>query len=226
MSEQSYTGERIRAELAHIWNKVTLRRRFRQKAAKKEFERVIASLGPNDIAIDLGANIGEFTKPMAKTGARVYAFEPDPHAAELLRKAVKGHENVTIIEAAAGDRNGSSMLYRSARFDTSPDRLTKSSSLFADKKNVDGAKGIEIKIRDFVEFINELDGKIALIKIDVEGAEVPLLEKLLNAEARKRIGHVFVETHERDIPAIAARTRALRQKTRGSKNPAVNWDWH
>ena len=49
---------------------------------------------------------------------------------------------------------------------------------------------------------------------------------LLASPAAARIGRIFVETHERALPGLAARTRALKARTRGLARPAVNWDWH
>lgn len=69
----------LKLEALHIWNKFTLQNRFREKAAKREFNQVLASLTSTDIAIDLGANVGEFTIPLAKTGAQVFAIEKGVH---------------------------------------------------------------------------------------------------------------------------------------------------
>ena len=163
---------------------------------------------------------------MAETGARVFAFEPDPYALEKLRSGLGGLPNVSIIAAAAGASQGKARLYRSANFDSSPDRLSKSSSLFAEKRNVSAECAMDVDIIDFPQFLEDLDHDIALIKIDIEGAEVELLETLLSRPVARRIGDIFVETHERKLFALAARTQALRAATRSSTQPRVNWDWH
>ena len=217
---------RAALELAHVWHKLTGRRRRAQADAKRTFRTVLDRLGAADIAIDLGANVGEFTTQMAATGAQVYAFEPDPHAFALLQKAVADRPNVTLIDAAAGAEAGESRLYRAAGFAREPDRRTKSSSLFADKRNVTTRDALTIRIVDFPAFVANLDRDIALIKIDIEGAEVPLLEALLASPAAARIGDIFVETHERSLPQLAARTLALKAASQGRTAPRINWDWH
>lgn len=216
----------LAGELAHAWDRLSGAERRRQRAAKADFAAVLARLGPGDIAVDLGANAGEFTLPMADTGATVWAFEPDPHAFGLLTRAVGDRPNVHLVQAAAGDRAGTATLYRSAAFAREPDRRSKSSSLFAEKRNVDGRNAVEIEIRDFVAFLAGLPGPVALVKIDIEGAEVPLMEALLASDQAARVGAVFVETHERGLPALAARTAALKARTAGMERPRVNWDWH
>ena len=216
----------LKLEAVHIWNKFTLQNRFREKAAKREFHQVLAALTPSDIAIDLGANVGEFTLQLAKTGAQVFAIEPDPHAFSILQDATKDLPNVTLINAAATDTEGEMMLYRSASFDKSPDRLTKSSSLFADKKNVSNENGFTVQTIDFCKFLQNLNTPVKLIKVDIEGAEVPLFENIFDQKLEQLFEHAFVETHERDIPEIAKRTKRLKQKTQGAKQPSINWDWH
>ena len=74
----------------------------------KVFEQV---LRPGMWALDVGANIGAFTLPMAKfVGAegRVFAFEPQPEIFEILRCncGVNGVNNAILLNAAAGNRSG------------------------------------------------------------------------------------------------------------------------
>ena len=213
-------------DLGYIWWKLSGAKARSQKLAKDQFNAILEKLGPEDIAIDLGANIGEFTKKMAATGAQIFAFEPDPHAADLLRGKLDKMDNVRILEAAAGTKEETATLYRRNRFDSEPDRATKSSSLFADKSNMDTSSGFEVQVMDFCKFLTDLDRDIVIIKMDIEGAEVALMEKLLDDPIANRIGAIFVETHERKLSELARRTAALKAITVGQEKPFVNWDWH
>lgn len=219
---------RIQLETAHLLRKLTGRRRRAQQAAKRAFEAALSRLGPQDVAIDLGANAGEFTARMAATGAQVFAFEPDPHAFALLEKAVDGRANVTLIRAAAGIADSRATLYRATGFGTGRDRdrASKSSSLFAEKRNVGDADAVTIEVRDFPAFLRDLDRDVALMKIDIEGGEVPLLECLLARPEAARIAEIFVETHERKLPQMAGRIAALKRTSAGQAAPRINWDWH
>lgn len=213
-------------EAAHVLRKVTGQRARAQGAAKRDFAALLAAAGPGDVLIDLGANAGEFTVPMADTGAQVYAFEPDSHAQTLLRKAVAGRDNVTVVAAAASVQDGTARLYRKKGFGREPDRATKSSSLFAEKRNVTDADALDIETVDFPAFLTGLDSDIALIKMDIEGGEVPLMQALLDAPVMARVGRIFVETHERGLPHLAARTAALKATAQARYPGRVNWDWH
>lgn len=67
-----------------------------------------SQLRPSSIAFDVGANVGYFTLLMAKRASRVFAFEPNPRNAALLRThlSVNHITNVEVIEAAVSDRSG------------------------------------------------------------------------------------------------------------------------
>lgn len=69
-------------------------------------------LQKNDIALDVGANIGAFTVPMSRLCKTVYAFEPHPDTCALLREnlEVNGCDNVKVINAAASDKEGTAFM--------------------------------------------------------------------------------------------------------------------
>lgn len=66
--------------------------------------------------VNVGANIGYYAvlaaRSVGETGA-VYAFEPEPHNVELLRKNVfvNGYSFVEVVESAVGDREGTIELF-------------------------------------------------------------------------------------------------------------------
>lgn len=130
------------------------------------------------------------------------------------------------LSANADTETGEACLYRATGFDRQPDRRTKSSSLFAEKRNVTAQNDPTIRIVDFPAFLDGIDHDVALIKIDIEGAEVPLLEALLASPVADRIGDIFVETHERALPHLAARMLALKTACQRRTTPRANWDWH
>ncbi|KUF11740.1 FkbM family methyltransferase [Pseudoponticoccus marisrubri] len=176
--------------------------------------------------IDLGANMGVFATRMAKHAGRVYAFEPDPWTAQKLRENTAGFDNIEVIEAAAGVETGKMPIYRSAKFDTDPRKGSLSSTLLADKSNVTPETAAMVDVIDFAEFLSGLHSDIAIVKIDIEGGEVALLEHLLDHPVISRIGYIFVETHETKLPRdLVARSRALRRRARQLTHPRIDMDW-
>ncbi|WP_185020806.1 FkbM family methyltransferase [Histidinibacterium lentulum] len=203
-------------------------RRDLKKRRKSEAEAALMAVLDRisgGLCIDLGANLGVWTRRMAAASDRVIAFEPDPWTAQRLRENVADLPNVTVIEAAAGIRGGRAALYRSRQFEEDRETRSESSSLLSAKSNVDPASGVDVDVIDFPGFISDLDRDIAVLKVDIEGAEVELLEVLLDHPVLSRIGHLFVETHEDRIPDLAARTAALRARARRVAGPVINMDW-
>lgn len=222
----AHLGERLRHRLGRLLARLTGSKRRARRGAQAEFRAAVAALGPGDLAIDLGANLGDVSAVLAASGADVIAFEPDPFSFARLRERLGATATVTLLNAAAGDRAGVLPLYRHKGFDRAPERRSLASSLIADHAEVGGEPAARVEVHDFAAFVLGLGRDVAVVKIDIEGAEVALMEALLDSPAAARIGRIFVETHERALPGLAARTRALKARTRGQVQPRVNWDWH
>ncbi|WP_305984989.1 FkbM family methyltransferase [Roseibium sp. MMSF_3544] len=177
--------------------------------------------------IDLGANVGELSEMMAAKAGRVYAFEPDPWACQKLTERVRTLENVEIIQAAAGLEDGHITLYRHENFDADPLINSQSSSVFVSKSNVASEAAYEVRQIDFLRFLRETEEEIGVLKIDIEGAEVALLEALFDApQLFKRVRYVFAETHEKKIPGQAEQVSRLKARARYTRRPVVNLFWH
>ena len=177
--------------------------------------------------IDLGANLGVYTRMMASHAKLVIAFEPDPWTLAELRTNVADLDNVRIENAAAGTSEKSVYLYRHANFKEDPVSRSEASSVIASKSDVARASAVEVRQVDFVRYLEDLDDDVGILKIDIEGAEVALLEALFDrSDLMGRISHIFAETHERLIPGHEPRVKALRARTRRLERPYVNLYWH
>jgi FkbM family methyltransferase len=125
-------------------------------------------LKPTDICWDIGANAGTYTVPMSRLAARVYAFEPIQHSFEILETVKRlGHlKNVSTHQIAISNTNGTARMripvdgfyggYYLAAFDSR-------GTLEVQTRTIDGLIGDGLPEPD-------------LIKCDVEGAEVLVLE--------------------------------------------------
>jgi FkbM family methyltransferase len=169
-------------------------------------------LGPGDIAIDCGANLGAITKVLGAHGATVHAFEPNPDAFRVLTEQTAAMPNVHRHNQAVLDRPGEMTLYLHLNYALNPERFSSRSSLIAEKRNVDEAGGVKVKVIDLVDFILRLDRPVKLLKVDIEGAEYDLLNGLIDRGAMDRVEAVFVETHAHSIPSLVPVDRALRAR--------------
>ena len=142
-------------------------------------------LNKNSIVLDCGANVGRITSYLSLTGAKIYAFEPDPIAFKILTNRCKHKENITCINKGVWDKNAIIQLYRHHEMKKSEPAFTVGSSIIVDKKNVDSTLSFDVEVIDLLSFIHGLNQKIDLIKMDVEGAEIEILKRIINVDQNK-----------------------------------------
>lgn len=130
--------------------------------------------------VDVGANVGYSLLYFAHTfpEARITAFEPHPqHIAQIHQhlRANRLQDRITLIEAAAGTEPTTAFLY-----DEGAGSAVQSQG--------GGSRTLPIPIVDWFDHLPT--GAIDLLKMDIEGAEYPLLS-------------------DPRFPAVAARTRCI-----------------
>lgn len=208
--------------VAHIYT-----RPAREPAAQAAFTAVLERLGPGDICLDLGANVGLFTTRMAATGATVHAFEPDPLAFATLQPKVADLPNVVLHNAAVGAADGTATLARPKDFESDPLFKTTGSSIArTDPRKMD-ATGVTVPVIGLFGFLQALPARAALIKMDIEGAEWAILDEIARGRGLDRFDHLFVETHERFDPwRLMPRLRRLMAFAERTEHPRIDLYWH
>lgn len=183
------------------------------------------ALSSGQVAIDCGANIGDITGHMARPGVIVYAFEPHPAAFARLRDRFSNNPLVHCGPEAVWDRVGQMKLYLHEHHQRDPVRWSVGSSLLPEKPNVTPNAFITVPTIDLAGFIKALDKPVALLKIDVEGAECDILRPLLEKNLLPKIGAVLVETHEVKIPSLRPALAQLRRQLAAQHITNVYLDW-
>lgn len=184
---------------------------------------LFVAVRPGDMVIDAGANVGDVTSRCARTGATVHAFEPNPLCCAILKRRFAGLSNVTIHHAGVMDRRCSLSLSTPKAHDNYDDvEMTVAASFVVREDHVET---VEVECVDLAEFIQSL-GRIALLKMDIEGAEISVLNHLLDTGVIDRVGVAVVETHERLSPELAVATGNLRQRIAANGlTDRVRLDW-
>lgn len=191
-----------------------LARRMKQDSLA-DFHARLAQLKPGDVCLDLGANMGTYTEKLAATGAEVHAYEPDPYCFAALQTRFAGRPNVHLHNQAVSGSAGSFVLRRAKGFDQDPDMLSQSSSIaIRDDKLFDESNSVIVETVAFADVVKGLQRPVALVKMDIEGAEFSILDTILADEAAGRpplpIKVLYMETHERNMPTRFAMLKALR----------------
>ncbi len=163
-------------------------------------EAVQRLLRPGDTAVDVGANMGYYTMMMASLvgpGGRVLAFEPVGSVSRYLEESVKlnGFTNVELFAMCLGAEDAT------LSFDRRTYRL-----------NVSGSQPdqeIQVPVRLFDTMAAGLGiARLTLVKIDVEGAEMDVLQGMRHTVAEHR-PHLILEIHPHMIAEFGHRTEEL-----------------
>ena len=128
----------------------------------------------NKDIIDAGAFTGDTSLPLSKrTTKNVYAFEPFKDSFEILKKNISDNniENIIPVNKSLGNINGERSLFLSG---DNVQGITSDATL----RNYDN----EIKVQETTidTFVEENNLEVGFITIDVEGAEMDLLEGAMN----------------------------------------------
>jgi FkbM family methyltransferase len=152
-------GQRIRSEDSF------------EPAVRSEFQRV-ASSGQN--ILDLGANIGYYSllgASLVGQQGHVFSFEPQIHIAAKLRRNIARNalRNVTIFPFALSERAGVAEFYV-------PVEGMEAHGSLHDNGRFQVEKRVSVETKRLDDVIAEAGiGDVGLVKMDVEGAELPIL---------------------------------------------------
>jgi len=127
-------------------------------------------LKSDDVVIDVGGNIGEFSIYCSKYVKKIHLFDPDPYIYLPLCENLKDCNNVIVNPLGLSNETGEAKFY--LKGDTAD-----SSLIFNGANNFQ-----QINIIRFENYFNEsINGPIKLFKCDAEGAEPEVLKGLGNS---------------------------------------------
>ena len=70
----------------------------------------------------------------------------------------------------------------------------------------------EVKQINFAKFLKSLKIKVELIKIDIEGYEIELINHLLDHNSLDNVKKIYLETHEEKIKELIIPTKKLKKR--------------
>jgi FkbM family methyltransferase len=164
----------------------------RPRSAEIELDLLKKIVRRDDVTIDVGANLGLYTRKLARLSREVHAFEPSQAVADILRRTTSS--KVVVHQAALSDHDGDAELY----IPRDGSHLTHSLAS-VEPQVLDGHDTVAIIVpRRRLDSVIRDD--VSFVKIDVEGHEMSVLEGardliercrpvfLVEAEERHRAG--------------------------------------
>jgi FkbM family methyltransferase len=174
-------------------------------------------IGPDDVVVDVGANIGAFAVFAAqRTRGRVLAIEPHPDNAESLRRNLRANhcQRSEVEECAVSDAPGTLPLFIG--------RSGTTHQLSPLGKDSGAGESVDVRVATLPELLAEHGfDRVDFLKLDCEGAEgviLPALPGPLMAAIRT----VSLEFHD-DVSALAHDALAKLLEEKGFR-VVLDWD--
>jgi len=167
-------------------------------------------LPPNPLVFDVGAYEGEFTQHMRRDwNARVIAIEPIPEFASALSLRFEQDDSVTILPAALGSSSG---------------RISIALADNGSSAWIDAAESVTVPLVDVSDIV--AGQVVSLMKLNAEGAEFDVLERLIATGQSQQIEIIQVQFHK-FVPRAVTRRRAIRSQLKATHRCAwsVPWVW-
>lgn len=134
---------------------------------------------------DVGGNFGQSAVKFAQAfpDADVYTFEPVPHLFSTLRANTSKFRNIKGYNLGFGDKRETATIGLALNPGANSLHIAK-----------DAENTCEIELDTLDAFVQENNvGRIDLLKIDVEGHEIPVIHGALASLERKHIRYIYVE---------------------------------
>jgi FkbM family methyltransferase len=169
---------------------------------ERELFLAVAAVQRGDCVVDVGANVGIYTYAFARAGARVEAFEPQRACARVLMAFAASRPAVRVHQVALGAAKSEANLYI-------PVVDNRARSGEASLRNV----GAAAQERVTVALLDTFDlPAVSLIKIDVEGAELGVIDGAVDTIQRDRpllLVEIEQRHHRSPVSEVFARIAEL-----------------
>ena len=212
-------GKRIAARLPHDWQQAMKRRHFQRQISgnafltdEPEWELSSRWLSAGDWAIDVGANIGPYTKrfsDLVGAAGRVIAFEPVPATFELLaaNAAQFAVPNVTLLNLAASDATRV-LGMRIPSFNTGLKNYYEAAIT---------AASAELHIMTCAIDSLHLAGPVRLLKIDAEGHDAVVIRGAMKTIAAN-LPTIVMESGSSEVGGLLEALGYRMESVTGSSN--------
>ncbi|WP_457093128.1 FkbM family methyltransferase [Microvirga sp. P5_D2] len=178
------------------------------------------------VYIDLGANKGDTVAAYLQQNpsAFIFAFEPNPKLAEVLRLRFANNSAVRVLEVACWIMDGSTRFYIGHDESSTLVEGKAQNSQFP-QFDIDYRNSIFVKTIDIARWMleNFSQSDDIVVKMDIEGSEYKVLQRLLDTDAIDLIREIRCEWHWNRYPVTREEHERIKALV-GTKVTLVDWN--
>jgi len=155
------------------------------------------------IFVDLGAYDGDSIKtfmqiktlPVEPKQFSIFAFEPNPVFEKPLKNLQKTLDNFIMFRPEAAWTEATTLTFAKDKSES-----PMGSTLMSSKKHLwDNSPHIEVTAFDFSDYVKQFADDYVIVKMDIEGAEFPVLEKMIAEGTDSMMNELWVEMHPNKV---------------------------
>ena len=168
-------------------------------------------LDENSVVLDLGGYDGQWAGELfSRYGCRIFVFEPVAAFAEKIRAKFEKNDKIEVLQYGLGASTRKETLHINAN----------ASSIYGNSGDVE-----EIRIIDARDWLKERKmQRIHLAKLNIEGGEYELLERLIDAGLIGLIENIQVQFH--DVAADSRlRMRRIQSRLQATHQPTYQYEF-
>lgn len=168
-------------------------------------------LDENSVVLDLGGYDGQWAGELfSRYGCRIFVFEPVPAFAEKIRAKFEGNDKIEVLQYGLGASTRKETLHINAN----------ASSIYGKSGDV-----AEIRIIDARDWLGERKlERVHLAKLNIEGGEYELLERLIDIDLIGLIENIQVQFHD-IAPDSRSRMERIRQNLKKTHSPTYQYEF-
>ena len=165
--------------------------------------RLNYDLSESSLVVDLGGYMGDFADNIHKKyGCKVLVFEPNPNFFEKCKERFQKNPKVQVFNYGIADVNDD--LFLSDKAD---------GSSFLTYTLDENKTGTLCKVRRYSDIIKELEiNEIDLMKINIEGAEYPLMEHIIQQNLVSVVKNFQIQFHHLQNKPLRSRYKKISAK--------------
>lgn len=165
--------------------------------------RLNYDISPDDIVFDAGGYVGDFAARLHNLyNCKVHVFEPVPRFIDVIKQKHYTNESIILHEYGLGNEN--KVLHFNDAGDAT--QLVESG----------GSEGVTVKdIKEVMESLE--DPQVALFKINIEGGEYDLLDRLIETGLVNNCKNLQIQFHD-FYPDAISRRNSIVEKLQDTHN--------